>query len=154
MPFIVHRPGSQLGSMGACLDGIQYSLVDVAPTVAAMLRVPAPRHSAGTYIKPLFDAEESVVTVTTTRRIEPPGPRHASLVGFLTTPSDVRRGAQAGHEAEVAGEAGYALQTWQWKDLYHQRHAEIEGFLSHPEVAFDVRAAPRPRAISRVACEP
>ena len=40
MPFIVHRPGSQLGSMGACLDGIQYSLVDVAPTVAAMLRVP------------------------------------------------------------------------------------------------------------------
>ena len=56
-----------------------------------------------------------------------------------------RRGAQAGHEAEVAGEAGYALQTWQWKDLYHQRHAEIEGFLSHPEVAFDVRAA-RPKA--------
>ena len=48
VPFIVHRPGSQLGSMGACLDGIQYSLVDVAPTVAAMLRVPAPRHSAGT----------------------------------------------------------------------------------------------------------
>ena len=74
VPFIVHRPGSQLGSMGACLDGIQYSLVDVAPTVAAMLRVPAPRHSAGTYIKPLFDAEESVVTVTTARRIEPPSP--------------------------------------------------------------------------------
>ena len=35
--------GSQLGSMGVCADGHQYRLVDAAPTLAAMLRVPTPR---------------------------------------------------------------------------------------------------------------
>ena len=35
--------GSRLGSMGVCADGHQYRLVDAAPTIAAMLRVPAPR---------------------------------------------------------------------------------------------------------------
>ena len=104
MPFLVHRHGSRLGSMGVCADGHQYRLVDAAPTLAAMLRVPAPRQSAGTYIKPLFDAEATL--------------------------------AEAGLEAAAGGEVskGHALRTWQWKDLYQQRHAEIEGFLSHPEV--------------------
>ena len=83
--------------MGVCADGHQYRLVDVAPTIAAMLRVPVPRHSAGTYIMPVFDAEATL--------------------------------------AEGAASGGHALRTWQWKDLYQQRHAEIKGFLSHPEVA-------------------
>ena len=83
--------------MGVCADGHQYRLVDVAPTIAAMLRVPVPRHSAGTYIMPIFDAEATL--------------------------------------AEGAASGEHALRTWQWKDLYQQRHAEIKGFLSHPEVA-------------------
>jgi len=87
--------------MGVCADGHQYRLVDVAPTIAAMLRVPVPRHSAGTYIMPIFDAEATL--------------------------------------AEGAASGGHALRTWQWKDLYQQRHAEIKGFLSHPEVAAHTR---------------
>ena len=111
VPFLVHRHGSQLGSMGVCADGNQYRLVDAAPTLAAMLRVPTPRQSAGTYIKPIFDAEAAL--------------------------------AEAGLEAGVAGAVseGHALRTWQWKDLYQQRHAEIEGFLSHPEVAAEASLA-------------
>ena len=90
--------------MGVCADGHQYRLVDAAPTIAAMLRVPVPRHSAGTYIMPVFDAEATL--------------------------------------AEDAASEGHALRTWQWKDLYQQRHANPH---PHPHPRPHPHPHPRPR---------
>tara|TARA_B110001452_G_scaffold211551_1_gene182039 strand:- start:2590 stop:3729 length:1140 start_codon:yes stop_codon:yes gene_type:complete len=60
VPLLVHRRGSGLGSAGSCADGNTYTMVDVAPTLAAILRAPAPRHSSGKYIAPIFTAEDAV----------------------------------------------------------------------------------------------
>ncbi len=95
VPFLVYRPGSGLGAgtpSAACDGG--HTMVDVAPSVAALLGVPVPRHSQGSFIADAFVPAPS----------PPPPP------------------------------GGGALSRWQWRDLYHQRHAVTSAFLLNPGV--------------------
>ena len=107
VPLIAYHIGSpsSIGrdsdTMEVCTAG-SHSLIDVAPTLSALLGVPVPRHSQGTFIEALFDVSES-------------------------EPFDV------GDSAASSATRG-SIDTWQWKDLYHQRHAFTSSFLLHPDV--------------------
>ena len=104
-PLLVFRSGSTLGSRALSTrctgEGGSFSTIDVAQTVAALLRVPVPRHSQGSFIEDAFDgssAEPSASTNATGRQLQ-----------SEATP--------------------WTLALWQWRDLYYQAHAVASGYL-------------------------
>ena len=117
-----------------------------APT-PTLTPTPTPNQSAGTYIKPLFNAEATLealldeantlealtLTLALTNPSPIPSPPPIPTPRPTPSPKPKPKPSQAAGGAITSG--GHGLRTWQWKDLYQQRHAEIEGFLSHPEVA-------------------
>ena len=116
-PFLVYRPGSDLGGLDpvsdagvACSSG-DLSTIDLAPTVSALMYMPVPRHSIGKYITAAFDRDEAI---------------------GLT--SDAAYAAISAREALMGPHLFRRLDAWLWRDYYHQQHAFVAGFLATPGV--------------------
>ena len=117
-PMLAYRRGSDLNARSAietpegdvCLSG-RFSTIDVAPTISALLAMPVPRHSQGAFIPALFDHDEAK--------------------GYPTDDeySDVRT-----RRDSMGPHLFRQLETWMWRDMYHQQHAFISNFFSSPDV--------------------
>jgi len=118
VPLLIYRKGSALGSQSQdaatpyeqCVAGA-HSTVDVAPTVAALLGVPVPRHSQGDFVTALFDADDAQ--------------------GHTT---DAAYAAVAAKAVSMGSQLFRRLETWQWKDMYYQQHSFVSNFLLNPGV--------------------
>ena len=103
-PLLAYRPKSALGlqaddepSYQECISG-ELSTIDIAPTIAALLGVPTPRHSQGHYIRALFDGDAAEGQTTE--------------AGYAAV--DAQRAA-------MGWQLFRGLEMWQWRDAYHAR---------------------------------
>ena len=116
-PLVAFRFGSAVGlqaetdeERSACESG-SFSTIDVAPTISALLYQPVPRHSQGRFITALFDRNDAV---------------------GLT--SDAQYAMVETMRISMGQQNFRRLDTWQWRDYYHQQHAWNAAFLANPIV--------------------